>query len=108
MDTSTVTQPRRAERLVTGQLKPVAGVLECRARRIELAFDTLPGRADWEKAEDGSIRPVGPMNRCTLGGIEAQGCLIRMLETPAERPRGPRHAVACRGDPHAPASGTRG
>ena len=56
-------------------------------------------QADWEKSDDGSIRPVGPMNRCTLGGIEAQGCLFRMLETPPNDlavPGMPSHAEAIR------------
>lgn len=38
-----------ASRLVRGELKPLSGTLECRTKRIELAYDTLPTRAEWEQ-----------------------------------------------------------
>jgi len=46
-----------AKRLVTGTLQPLAGALECRAKRIELAFDTPRTRAEWERlAQNKSAR----------------------------------------------------
>lgn len=39
--------------LLSTKLAPIAGPLECRAKRIELPFDPLPTRAEWEaKARD--------------------------------------------------------
>jgi neutral ceramidase len=38
-----------ASRLVRGELKPLSGTLECQTKRIELAYDTLPTRAEWEQ-----------------------------------------------------------
>lgn len=37
-----------AKRLATGELKPVSGRLECQTKLIELAYDKLPTRAEWE------------------------------------------------------------
>ena len=37
------------QRIVKGTMRPVAGRLECRAKQIELPFDKLPTRAEWEK-----------------------------------------------------------
>jgi pimeloyl-ACP methyl ester carboxylesterase len=37
-----------AKRLATSELKPVNGSLECQAQQIQLAYDKLPTRADWE------------------------------------------------------------
>ncbi len=42
-----------AKRLVSGSLKPLTGKLECRTKQIELPFDKLPTRAEWEvRAKD--------------------------------------------------------
>ena len=38
-----------AKRLVLGEMKPVEPKLDCQARLIELAFDRLPSREEWEK-----------------------------------------------------------
>ncbi len=46
-----------AKKLISGPLKPLTGVLECRSKRIELAFDTPRTRAEWEQlAQDKSVR----------------------------------------------------
>jgi len=37
------------QRIVKGGMKPVTGRLECRAKQIELPFDKLLTRAEWEK-----------------------------------------------------------
>lgn len=43
------------ECLLTNSLTPVEGKLACRTKQIELAFDTLPTRAEWEaRARDAS------------------------------------------------------
>ncbi len=38
-----------AKRLVTGELQPINGPLDCRTKRIQLPFDKLPTRAGWEQ-----------------------------------------------------------
>ena len=43
-----------AGRLVRGELRPVRGPLDCQTRAIELAYDTLPTRAEWEQRAAGS------------------------------------------------------
>lgn len=40
---------REVERLVAGKLQAVSGRLECRAREIELPFEKLPTREQWEE-----------------------------------------------------------
>lgn len=37
-----------AKRLALGELKPVNGALACEAKQIELAFDKLPTREEWQ------------------------------------------------------------
>lgn len=37
-----------ARRLATSELKPLSGELQCQTKLIELAFDKLPTRAEWE------------------------------------------------------------
>ena len=37
-----------AKRVVQGQMKPVNGPMTCQAKQIELAFDTLPTREEWQ------------------------------------------------------------
>ncbi|MEQ1751895.1 MAG: alpha/beta fold hydrolase, partial [Prosthecobacter sp.] len=37
-----------AKRLATGELKPVNGPMECRTKQIQLAYDKLPTREEWE------------------------------------------------------------
>ena len=37
-----------AKRIATSDLKPLTAPLACAAKQIELAFDTLPTRAEWE------------------------------------------------------------
>jgi hypothetical protein len=37
-----------AKRLVNGQLTPIQGALECRTKSIELAYDKLPSREEWQ------------------------------------------------------------
>lgn len=37
-----------AKQLVTGSLTPVNGALECRVKQIELAYDKLPTRDEWQ------------------------------------------------------------
>lgn len=37
-----------AKRLAQGELKPVNGPIECRAKQIQLAYDKLPTREEWE------------------------------------------------------------
>lgn len=37
-----------AKRLVNEKLKPIGGALDCRTRQIELAYDTLPTREQWD------------------------------------------------------------
>lgn len=37
-----------AKRLAQGELKPVNGLMECQAKQIDLAFDKLPTREEWE------------------------------------------------------------
>ena len=37
-----------AKRLVNGTLTPVSGPLECRTKQIELAYDNLPTREEWQ------------------------------------------------------------
>ena len=37
-----------AKRLATSELKPVNGSLECQAKQIQLAYDKLPTREEWE------------------------------------------------------------
>ena len=40
-------------RVLTGKFSPLPNALECRAEQLELPFDTLPTRAEWEaKARD--------------------------------------------------------
>ncbi|MBL9151218.1 MAG: neutral/alkaline non-lysosomal ceramidase N-terminal domain-containing protein [Verrucomicrobiales bacterium] len=38
-----------AKRLVLGEMKPVTGPVACRTRLIDLAYDKLPTREEWEK-----------------------------------------------------------
>ncbi len=38
-----------AKRLTMGELKPIRGRLECQTKLIELAYDKLPTRAEWEE-----------------------------------------------------------
>lgn len=38
-----------AKRLVTARLTPVRGPLECRTKQVQLPFDRLPARAEWER-----------------------------------------------------------
>jgi hypothetical protein len=37
-----------AKRLVNGQLTPINGALECRTKSIELVYDKLPSREEWQ------------------------------------------------------------
>lgn len=37
-----------AKRIATGQLKPLNGPLACQTQQIDLAFDTLPTREEWQ------------------------------------------------------------
>lgn len=37
-----------AKRLVLGEMRPMSGALECQAKNIQLAFDRLPTREEWE------------------------------------------------------------
>lgn len=37
-----------AKRLAQGEFKPVNGALECRTKQIQLAYDKLPTREEWE------------------------------------------------------------
>lgn len=37
-----------AKRLARGELKPVNGPVECRAKQIQLSYDKLPTRLEWE------------------------------------------------------------
>ena len=38
-----------AKRLVLGEMKPLTGEVKCQTKQINLAFDTLPSRGEWEK-----------------------------------------------------------
>lgn len=40
---------REVQRLLAGELKPLIGALECRAKEIELPFEPLPTREQWEE-----------------------------------------------------------
>jgi neutral ceramidase len=47
-----------AKRLATGKLTPVTGPLESRTKQIDLAYDKLPTRAEWEalaKSNSGAV-----------------------------------------------------
>ncbi|MEW6302268.1 MAG: neutral/alkaline non-lysosomal ceramidase N-terminal domain-containing protein [Verrucomicrobiota bacterium] len=46
------------KRLFAGELKPVNGALSARTKRIELPFDTLPTRAQWEELARSKSVPV--------------------------------------------------
>jgi len=52
-----------AKRLVKSDLKPVNGPLECRTKHIELAFDKLPGREEWQHSPPRRHRPLRIMQR---------------------------------------------
>jgi neutral ceramidase len=48
-----------AKRLALGELRPVTGAIECRTRTVELAYDTLPTREEWQAlAASNSARPL--------------------------------------------------
>jgi len=46
------------QRIVKGAMRPVPGRLECRAKQIELPFDKLPTRAEWEQRANDANRAV--------------------------------------------------
>lgn len=37
------------QRIAKGAMRPVTGKLECRAKQVELPFDKIPSRAEWEE-----------------------------------------------------------
>lgn len=59
-----------SKRLVIGTLAPLAGALECRARRIELAFDTPRTRAEWEQLAQHKYAPFAYHARKNLARLD--------------------------------------
>jgi putative membrane-bound dehydrogenase-like protein len=58
-----------ARRLLGGELKPLAGKLDGRLRRLELPFDAIPDRAEWEtraKRDDA----IGYQAKVTLAKLD--------------------------------------
>lgn len=47
-----------AKRLVNDKLTPVNGPLDCRSKRIELAYDALPTREEWETLAASKATPI--------------------------------------------------
>lgn len=63
-----------AKRLAQGELKPVNGSLECLAKQIQLAYDKLPTRTEWETlaaSKTPSIAYHAKKNLARLGRNEA-------------------------------------
>lgn len=47
-----------ARRLVNGKLRPINGPLECRTKQVELAYDTLPTREEWQTLAMSKSTPI--------------------------------------------------
>ncbi|OHE77811.1 MAG: hypothetical protein A2107_11790 [Verrucomicrobia bacterium GWF2_62_7] len=58
------------QRIVKGAMKPVTGRLECRAKQIELPFDKLPTRAEWEKRAKDKNAPVAYHAKVQLAKLD--------------------------------------
>ena len=59
-----------AKRLLTGKLQPLAGALECRTKRIELAFAAPPTRAELEQAAQAKSGPFAYRARKNLARLD--------------------------------------
>jgi sugar lactone lactonase YvrE len=59
-----------AKRVVSGGLAPIRGKLTCRTKQINLAFDTLPTRAEWETLAASPIPSVAYHARKNLGRLD--------------------------------------
>ena len=47
-----------ATRLIRGELVPLHGKIECRTKQIELAYDSLPTRDEWQALAESKSAPV--------------------------------------------------
>jgi dienelactone hydrolase len=59
-----------AARLARTPLTPIEGDLVCRTQEIELAFDTLPSRNDWEKLAQSATRAIAYHARKNLARLD--------------------------------------
>lgn len=59
------------QRLATGPLRPLAGPVVCRTTRIDLAFDTLPTRSEWQALAESAAGPVAYHARKNLARLDA-------------------------------------
>jgi hypothetical protein len=58
------------KRVVEGSLTPLAGGLECRARTIDLPFEVLPTRSEWEEKAKGPEEAIAYHARKNLARLD--------------------------------------
>jgi hypothetical protein len=58
------------KRLVSGPLKPLTGSLDCQSKQIDLAFDTLPTREQWQALAQSNTRAIAYHARKNLARLD--------------------------------------
>lgn len=73
-----------AKRLVTGTLTPIHGALECRSKQIDLAFDTLPTRQEWQALAESKTSAIAYHAKKNLARLDRGERLPTHLAYPVQ------------------------
>lgn len=59
-----------AKRLALGKLTPISGALDCRTKKIELAYGTLPSRGEWQALAESKTAAIAYHARKNLARLD--------------------------------------